>query len=148
VADDDEEHAALNLAARGGGKYGHAVAEHSHRIDFPEALEAFFSRVGELKHALGPTGTARIGAIEAVIAEGLAARDRGDSATALSRIVDAMRMLADAAADGRTPEAAMLRAMAERFRSAVAHADVSQAKDAAEVMRVQSGSTVHPKKRS
>jgi hypothetical protein len=36
--------------------------------------------------------------------------------------------------------------MAERFRQAVGHGDVSQAKDAADVMRVQSGSTIHPKK--
>jgi hypothetical protein len=124
------------------------MAEHSHLIDFPEALEAFFSRVGELRHALGPKGAERIGAIEAVIAEGLAARDRGDRATALARIVEAMRQLADAAADSGTPEAMMIRAMADRFRAAVSHADVSSAKDAAEVMRVQSGSTVHPKKRS
>ncbi len=123
------------------------MAEHSHLIDFPEALEAFFSRVGELRHALGPKGVERIGAIEAVIAEGLAARDRGDRTTALARIVEAMRQLADAAADAGTPEAAMLRGMAERFRAAVSQADVSSAREAADVMRVQSGSTVHPKKR-
>ena len=40
----------------------------------------------------------------------------------------------------------MLRMMAERFRQAVGHGDVSQAKDAADTMRVQSGSTIHPKK--
>jgi hypothetical protein len=40
----------------------------------------------------------------------------------------------------------MLRAMAGRFREAMGHGDVSQAKDAAETMRVQSGSTVFPKK--
>lgn len=124
------------------------MAEHSHLIDFPEALEAFFSRIGELRHALGPKGAERIGAIEATIAEGLAARDRGDRATALARIVSAMEQLAAAAADSGTPEAAMLRAMADRFRAAVSHADVSSAKDAADVMRVQSGSSVHPKKRS
>jgi hypothetical protein len=138
---------ALNLAARGRGKYGRSVPDHSHLIDFPEALEAFFSRVGELKHALGPKGAEQVGAIEALIAEGLAARDRGDAATAIARIVEAMRRLADAAADSATPEAAMIRMMAERFRQAVGHADLSQAKDAAEVMRVQSGSTIIPKKK-
>ena len=122
------------------------MADHTHLIDFPEALEAFFSRVGELKHALGPKGAEQIGAIEAIIAEGLAARDRGDRATALDRIVVAMRRLAEAAADSGTPEGAMLRMMAERFRQAVGQADLSQAKDAAETMRVQSGSTLIPKK--
>lgn len=122
------------------------MAEHSHLIDFPEALEAFFSRIGELEHALGPKGREHLGPIQALVAEGLAARDRGDRATAMDRIVTAMRRLAEAASDSATPEGAMLRMMAERFRQAVGQADLSQAKDAAEVMRVQSGSTLHPKK--
>ena len=122
------------------------MADHTHLIDFPEALEAFFSRVGELKHALGPKGAEHLGAIEALVAEGLAARDRGDRETAIARIVAAMQRLAEVATDSGTPEGAMLRMMAERFRQAIAQADVSQAKDAAEVMRVQSGSTLHPKK--
>ena len=122
------------------------MAEHTHLIDFPEALEAFFDRVGELKHALGPGGTERVGALEAIIAEGLAARERGDHATAIARIVQAMQRLAELASDGGAPDAPMLRMMAERFRQAVGHGDVSQAKDAADVMRVESGSTIHPKK--
>jgi len=122
------------------------MAEHSHLIDFPEALEAFFSRVGELKLALGPKGADRVGVIEALIAEGLAARDRGDQRTALARIVEAMARLAEAASDGGAPDGPMLRMMAERFRQAVGQADLSVAKDAADVMRDQSGSTLHPKK--
>jgi hypothetical protein len=148
VTDDDEQHVVFKLARPGRGKYGRRVAGHTHLIDFPEALEAFFSRVGELKHALGAKGAEQVGAIEVLIAEGLAARDRGDQATAIARIIEAMRRLADAAADSGTPEAAMLRMMAERFREAMVHADLSQAKDAAETMRVRSGSTVHPKKPS
>jgi len=122
------------------------MAEHTHLIDFPEALEAFFSRVGELKHALGPGGAERVGALEAMIAEGLAARERGDHATSIARIVQAMQRLAELASEGNAPDAPMLRMMAERFRQAVGHGDVSQAKDAADTMRVQSGSTIHPKK--
>ena len=122
------------------------MAEHTHLIDFPEALEAFFDRVGELKHALGPGGAERVGALEAIIAEALAARERGDHATAITRIVQAMQRLADLASESRAPDAPMLRMMAERFRQAAGHGDVSQAKDAADVMRVQSGSTIHPKK--
>jgi len=122
------------------------MAEHTHLIDFPEALEAFFSRVGELKHALGPGGAERVGALEAIIAEALAARERGDQATAIARIVTAMQRLAELASDGGAPDAPMLRMMAERFRQAAGHRDLSQAKDAADVMRVQSGSTIHPKK--
>jgi len=122
------------------------MAGHSHLIDFPEALEAFFSRVGELKLALGPKGAERVGVIEALIAEGLAARERGDQRTALARIVTAMQRVAEAASDSGAPDGPMLRMMAERFRQAVGQADLSVAKDAAEVMRVQSGSTLYPKK--
>ena len=122
------------------------MAEHTHLIDFPEALEAFFSRVGELKHALGAGGAERVGALEAIIAEALAARERGDQATAIARIVQAMQRLAELASESNAPDAPMLRMMAERFRQAVGHGDVSQAKDAADTMRVQSGSTIHPKK--
>jgi hypothetical protein len=122
------------------------MAEHTHLIDFPEALEAFFDRVGELKHALGAGGAERVGALEAIIAEGLAARERGDHATAIARIVTAMQRLAELASEGGAPDAPMLRMMAERFRQAVGHGDVSQAKDTADTMRVQSGSTIHPKK--
>jgi len=124
------------------------MAGHSHLIDFPEALEAFFERVGELKHALGSGGAERVGALEAIIAEGLAARERGDQPTAVARIVQAMERLAELASESGAPDAAMLRMMAAQFRQAVGHADLSQAKSAAEVMRVQSGSTLHPKKPS
>jgi len=122
------------------------MAEHTHLIDFPEALEAFFSRVGELKHALGAGGAERVGALEAIIAEALAARERGDQATALVRIVAAMERLAELASEGGASDAAMLRMMAQQLRQAVGHRDLSQAKEAADVMRVQSGSTIHPKK--
>jgi hypothetical protein len=122
------------------------MADHSHLIDFPEALEAFFSRVGELKNAVGPQGAAGVGHVEALIAEGLAARDRGDRATAIARVVEAMQRLAELASAGGSPEGPMLRMMAERFRQAAKQADVSQAKDAAETMREQSGSRIVPKK--
>jgi hypothetical protein len=122
------------------------MPEHSHLIDFPEALEAFFSRVGELRYALGPGAAEGVGHVESLIAEGLAARDRGDRATAIARIVTAMERLGDLAAASGSPEAPLLRAMALRFRDAARQHDLSQAKDAAEVMREQSGSRVVPKK--
>ena len=122
------------------------MAEHTHLIDFPEALEAFFSRVGELKQALGPAGAAGVGAVEALLAEGLAARDRGDMPTALARLVEAMRRLADLASDSGSPEGPMLRLMADRFREAVGRGDLAQAKGSADVMRERSGSRLVPKK--
>lgn len=124
-----------------------ADAPHSHLVEFPEALEAFFTRVGELKVVLGPHAAAGVDGLEALIQEGLAARDRGDRATAIQRIVQAMDRLADLAADSDAAEAPMLRAMAQQFAVALRRGALGDAKAAAEVMRDRSGSTIVPRRR-
>jgi hypothetical protein len=120
---------------------------HSHLIEFPEALEAFFSRIGELKVVLGPRAAAGVDGLEALIREGLAARDRGDPGQAIQRIMQAMRRLAELAADSDAAEAPMLRAMAEQFAAALGRGDLGDAKAAADVMRERSGSAVIPRRR-
>ena len=120
---------------------------HSHLIEFPEALEAFFSRIGELKVILGPRAAAGVDGLEALMREGLAARDRGDSATALSRIGQAMSRLAELAGESDAAEAPMLRAMAEQFAAALRRGSLGDARAAAEVMRTRSGSTFIPRRR-
>ena len=124
-----------------------AAPPHSHLIEFPEALEAFFSRIGELRIILGPRAAGGVDGLEALMQEGLAARDRGDSATALSRISQAMSRLAELAGESDAAEAPMLRAMAEQFATALARGSVGDAKAAADVMRERSGSTVIPRRR-
>jgi hypothetical protein len=120
---------------------------HSHLIEFPEALEAFFSRIGELKVILGPRAAAGVDGLEALMREGLAARDRGDPATALSRIGQAMSRLAELAGESDAAEAPMLRAMAEQFAMALRRGSLGDARAAAEVMRDRSGSTIIPRRR-
>jgi hypothetical protein len=120
---------------------------HSHLIEFPEALEAFFSRIGELKVILGPRAAGGVDRLEALMREGLAARDRGDSATALSRISQAMSRLAELAGESDAAEAPMLRAMAEQFATALRRGSLGDARAAAEVMRERSGSTIIPRRR-
>jgi len=120
---------------------------HSHLIEFPEALEAFFSRIGELKVVLGPRAAPGGDGIEALIREGLAARDRGDPGEAVRRIMQAMWRLAELAAESDAAEAPMLRAMAEQFATALARGSLGDAKAAADVMRERSGSTVIPRRR-
>jgi hypothetical protein len=122
-------------------------APHSHLVEFPEALEAFFTRVGELKVVLGPKAAAGVDGLEALIQEGLAARDRGDPDTALRRIVQAMERLAELAAMSDAAEAPMLRAMAQQFAAALGRGALGDAKAAAETMRERSGSTVIPRRR-
>ena len=122
-------------------------APHSHLIAFPEALEAFFTRVGELKVVLGPRAAAGVDGLEVLIQEGLAARDRGDPVTAVRRIVQAMECLADLAGASDAVEAPMLRAMAQQFAAALGRGALGDAKTAAETMRERSGSTVIPRRR-
>src|SRR5262245_13629938 len=123
------------------------AAPHSHLVEFPEALEAFFTRVSELKVVLGPGAAAGVDGIEALIQEGLAARDRGDRATALRRIVQAMERLAELAGASDALEAPMLRAMAQQFAAALGRGALGDAKAAAETMRERSGTTVIPRRR-
>ncbi len=132
MADDDE---------------GVVPAPHSHLIAFPEALEAFFTRVGELRMVLGPRAAGGLPAFEALLRDGLAARDRGDPANAVRCIVAAMRRLAELASMSDAAEAPMLRAAAEQFAAALGRGSVGEAKEAAEHMRARSGSTVVPRSR-
>jgi len=124
----------------------HDRGAHSHLIEFPEALEAFFTRVGELKVVLGASSGAGVDRLESVIQTALAARERGDVPGAIGGIVQAMELLADLA--GATPgfDAAALRGMAASFKQALAHGAVGEAKATADVMREESGSRLIPKK--
>ena len=123
------------------------AAPHSHLIAFPEALEAFYTRVGELRVILGPRAAAGVDGLEALMRDGLAARTRGDHPTAVRRVVAAMRRLAELASASDAAEGPMLRAMAERFAAALEHGALGDAKTAAEVMREESGSTIIPRRR-
>ena len=116
---------------------------HSHLIEFPEALDAFFSRIGELKAMLGPAGAPGVDAVAELLREGLAARDRGDVPVAIERIAAAMDRLASLASSADAVEGAMMRAVAEHFRSALGRGAMGEAREAAEHMRERSGSVLH-----
>src|SRR5438046_5866353 len=68
--------------------------QHSHLIDFPEALEALFSRLGELKIVLGPAAAPGVDEVERHLREGLAARGRADLAAPSAKLTHAMALLA------------------------------------------------------
>ena len=122
------------------------MAKHSHLVDFPEALEVLFSRMGELKLVLGAAAAPGLDRMEARLREGLAARGRGDVGTAVAKIGEAIDLLAGLAAHADPAEAAMMRAVAEQFRQAIARGAVGEAREHADVMRERSGSVVRPKK--
>jgi N-acyl-D-aspartate/D-glutamate deacylase len=119
---------------------------HSHLIDFPEALEAFLSRTGELRAVLGPAAAPGVDRLEELLRAGLAARARGDVPAAVARLGEAMEHLGALAAHADPAEGAMMRAMAERFRQALAHGALGEAREAAETMRARSGSALRPRR--
>jgi hypothetical protein len=125
---------------------GVMAEQHSHLVEFPEVLEALFSRMGELKTVLGPAAAPGVDEVERLLREGLAARERGDVPAAVARIGQAMDRLA-ALAGGLDPaEGAMMRAVAEHFRRALGRGALGEAKETADVMRERSGSVLHPRK--
>jgi hypothetical protein len=119
---------------------------HTHLIDFPEALEAFFARLPELRQLVGPAHAAGVDRVGERLRSALAARAQGDLGSATTTIVQAMRELSELVSEALPSEGPMMRAMATQFAQAVAHGALGDARQAADVMRVQSGSTVHPKK--
>jgi hypothetical protein len=58
-----------------------------------------------------------------------------------------MDLLAALAGHADAAEGAMMRAMAERFRQALARGALGEAKETADVMRARSGSVLAPKKK-
>src|SRR5439155_467343 len=108
--------------------------QHSHLIDFPEALDALFSRLGELKIVLGPAAAPGVGEVERHLREGLAARERGDLGAALAKLTHAMDLLAGLAGHADAVEGAMMRAVAERFRQALARGALRGAREGADLV--------------
>lgn len=121
-------------------------AGHSHLIDFPEALETLFTRIGELKLVLGPKAAPGVDEVERHLREGLAARERGDGVAAVRSIGLAMDRLAALASEADPAEGAMMRAVAEHFRGALSRGALGEAREAADAMRARSGSVLHPKR--
>lgn len=119
---------------------------HSHLVEFPEALEALFARLGELRVVLGPAAAPGVEGVQRLLREGLAARERGDVPVAVARIGEAMDLLAGLATRLDPAEGQMMRAVAEHFRRALAAGAVGAAREVADVMRERSGSIVRERK--
>lgn len=105
----------------------------------PLGIDAVVSRLGELEVVFGPEARAVIEAVRATLLEALAARERGDGATSIARIGQAMDRLAGLADRMDPAEAALMRAVAEQFRGALLRQDTAQARQKADVMFERSG---------
>ena len=125
---------------------GDAPPDHSHLVDFPEALEALCARLRELKVVVGPAAAPGVDQVAETLRQAIVARQRGDLAAAVAAIGQAMDRLAAVASQANPAEGAALRAMAERFHQALVRGVLGDAKEVADAMRDRSGSALRPRK--
>jgi len=110
-----------------------------HQPAVPIAIEQVMARVSELEIVLGAPAQAVMPLVRARLTEAIAARDRGDPPGAIAKVGEAMDQLA-ALADRLDPaEAMLMRALSQRFRSALLRGDQASAHEAAGTMFEKSG---------
>ena len=110
-----------------------------HRPEIPAAIEQVVAGLAELGTVLGTAGSAVAPVVGEELRHAMAARDGGDPARAFEHIARAMALLAQAAEKLDPGEAALMRAVLERFRSAVQRWDEAGAKQLAHTMFERSG---------
>jgi hypothetical protein len=113
-----------------------------HRTDVPSAIEQVVTGLSELAAALGSAGDAMVPAIRQDLLRAMAARDRGDPKQAVEHIAAAMGRLAKVVENLDPEEAALMRSVLERFRSALICSDQAGVKGLAEIMFERSGARV------
>jgi hypothetical protein len=139
VADDDEQRKRLLCCNSVAGLYSNGGMSHKHEEEIPVAIESVVARLGDLEVVLGAHAAPTIAAVQALLIEAMAARDRGDTPTALARIGQAMDRLA-ALADNLDPaEATLMRALARNFRAALLYGDEAGARESTQRMFEKAG---------
>lgn len=111
-----------------------------HRPVVPIALEQVLDSLEELRTVLGAAARAAVPEVQTYLTRAMAARDRGDPVEALRLIGRAMTRLAALAERLDPGEAALMRAVAERFQAALLRGDLPEAKQDMDVMLERSGS--------
>lgn len=105
----------------------------------PLAIEQVIAALAELEVVLGEPARQAVPQVRQRLTEAMAARDRGDPVGTLRKIGEAMEHLA-ALADRLDPgEAALMRAVSERFRTALLRGSMGEAKQHAGTMFERSG---------
>lgn len=114
----------------------------------PLALEALIKGLAELPAVLGPAVRPAVAAVEADLREAMAARDRGDIASSLRRIEQAMARIVELADRVDPMEAHLMRAVAHQVGQALAIGDTATARQQADTMLARSGGIPTDAKRS
>lgn len=110
------------------------------------ALEDVLLRLDELQIVLGAAVGGTLGAIRSSLIQAAAARDRGDTPAAVGAIGKAMDELSSLADNLDPDEGAMMRMVAQSFRTALLRGDYAHAKQTAGVMMQKSGAVERKKK--
>jgi len=105
----------------------------------PENLEALVDGLRDLGPALGPAAAPGLAAVRARLTDAVAARSSGDRDAAVAAITAAMRHLAELANALDPREAAMMRAVAAQFETALRRGDAVEATQSVNTMRERSG---------
>jgi len=116
-----------------------ATMAHKHEPQIPAGLDMLVARLSEVEVVLGKAVAPVLAAVRDTLIAAMAARDRGDVPAAIVHVGQAMERLA-ALADRLDPaEAALMRAIAGQFQTALARGDEAHAKRSAAVMFERSG---------
>ncbi len=105
----------------------------------PESLEKLLGGLTELGPALGPAAEAGLTGIRAWLEDAVAAKRAGDRERAVRAITVAMRGIAQLADSLDPREAAVMRAVATQFDSALQRGDAGEATRSVDLMRERSG---------
>jgi len=100
----------------------------------------------ELEAVLGKDIAPAVAGIRTMLIAAMAARDRGDAPGAVIQIGQAMDRLTMLADRLDPAEGALMRALAERFRTALLRGDTAQARQSAAVMFEKTGALERKKK--
>lgn len=113
----------------------------AHEFESPPALETLLTRLGEMEIVLGAAAAARLGAVRAELQRAVALRVDGDPPAAAAAIRRAMEELAALVAAVDPSESVLMRAVVERFSSALLRGEHHELERTADLMRERSGAT-------
>src|SRR5438132_235783 len=101
---------------------------HKDELEISAALESVALRLDDLQSVLGSHVAPALASVRAALISAMAARDRGDMPATVRQISDAMDRLT-ALADQLDPDdAALMRAVADTFRTALLRGDTARAR--------------------
>lgn len=118
----------------------------AHEFEPPPPLEMLLTRLGELEVVIGQPAAARLGAVRAHLQRAVALRAGGDPPGAADAVRRAMDELATLVAAVDPAEGLLMRAIVERFTTALMRGESGEVERTADVMRERSGATKVEKK--